>query len=241
MVADIRERQIACEPRLAAITQDTVIAALDGFQLSPKQGMAWLTRAIRGALWVSLTPPDSGAERQPNKKTQQELFGLADKASKLWLALHDRSQPADSALFDFAWRGWNSPPGAGEVGSPPDYDSFVETVARLDGLSVFLRRTAMMLEVQRPNWTLAEQREERIYQAQCLSVVFVKAFGKEPTVNKWETAKEPGPWWDFYQRVIDMAFSKNVLNQGAVLAEARRRDKAHRVSFGAGILPDELP
>jgi hypothetical protein len=72
-------------------------------------------------------------------------------------------------------------------------------------------------------------------------VIYHLAFEKEPTVNNWETAKSFGPWWDFYSRVIDLAFKKNVLNPKAVLKEARRRDKANRVRFGPGIIPDALP
>lgn len=228
------------EPRLARITEEALRVALDGFPLQPKQGMGWLTRAVRGALYVSLSPPGDEHDRQGNSATRDDLFALAEKVSRAWLALSDRDDTTDAALFDYAWHGWQSRPTGDQPGDPPDWRRFQEAVEHMDWLGVFLRRAGMMLEAQRPNWRLSEQREERVFRAQCLSVVFVRAFALEPTVNTWETAKTRGPWPDFYQRVVRLAFGENVTpNLETVLDEARRRDLDHRVSFAAEIIPDE--
>jgi hypothetical protein len=161
-------------------------------------------------------------------------------ASFVWLALSKRSGDADAALFDYAWHGSQSRSSGDHPGDPPDWRRFQEATDHLDWLAVFLRRAGMRLEVNGPNWRLADRREQRVFRAQCLSVVFARAFDLEPTVNTWETAKTRGPWPDFYQRVVRLAFGENVTpNLETVLDEARRRDLDHRVSFASGIIPDE--
>lgn len=231
------ERLIAADVRLFGVTPESVAAALNRFPLKSARDMTWLARAIRGALYVSLGDP---GETAANADIRDELFALANKAGDAWLALSQRSQSADNAIFDYTWHGWQDAPRNGDLAEPPEHIAFAEAVASLEGLSVFLRRAGMLLEVQRPNWRRADLREERIWRAQCLSVVFELAFpGHVATVVSHRLDGSAGNWPDFYQTVVGLAFGERATpDLKGVLKEARRRNKLNGVSFEAGILPD---
>jgi hypothetical protein len=232
------ERLIASEVRLSNVTSDGLERELQGFPLQSPRGFDWLARAIRGALYASLSDPHDRS-RPTNADSRDELFGLAEKVSATWLALAERSQAADDAIFDYAWHGWKNPP-PDQIAEPPDHAAFSGAVAQLDWLAVFLRRAGMLLEVQRPQWRRAEERSERILRAQYLSVVFEKAYpGKKATVSSSRLDGSLGAWADFYQAVVGLAFGeRGTPNLSEVLKEARRRTRENGVRLEAGILPD---
>lgn len=229
------------EPTIAKLTETAVADALQGFELTPKRHMSWIARAMQGALFTSIRPADESSARPSNAKVRKELLTLAGDCSKLWLRLCERSTEADGAIWHRAFRNWVAAkdeeltlPASGD---PPDSRKFSEAVSHLEWLSIYLRKTAD-LERQPPNWRRAEERELRIVRAHHLSPIYEKAYGAEPTVNTWPSAKSLGPWADFYQRTVSLAFGERATpNLEAVLDEARRRDKAYRVSFGPGVIP----
>jgi hypothetical protein len=238
MTSDL-QRRIDADARLFGVTPEAVAKALDGFPLKCGRGSDWLALAIRNALYVSLDNPHD-ASRAPNADTRDELFALADKVSGAWKALADRSQPADNAIFDYAWHGWRGAPTGEWFAEPPEHAAFQEAIGKMDGIATFLRRAGMLLEVQAPQWRQSEKREERIWRAQCLSVVFELAYpGHSATITSHRLDGSHGNWPDFYQKVVGLAFGeKGTPNLREVLKEARRRHKANGVRFAPGIIPD---
>lgn len=230
------------EPTVAALTEEAVAGALRGFELSPKRELSWIARAVQGAIFVSLRSHDESPDRRSNVQIRDELLRLAEDCSKLWLNLCQRSTEVDAAIWDRAFRDWVAATPRDlivpEIGEPANSKKFTAAVLELEWLSTYLRQVAQ-LERQSPNWRRAEEREQRILRAQCLSPIYEQAFGAQPTVNTWPTAKSLGPWADFYQRIVGLAFGeRGTPNLEAVLDEARRRDKASRVSFAPGVIPD---
>ncbi|MCH8616541.1 hypothetical protein LZ016_10570 [Sphingomonas sp. SM33] len=240
---DLFTQLLLTEPRIARLTQTAVATALAGFRLDPLRELKWVARAIQGALYTSLRSADESAERPSNADTRDELLKLSTQAAKLWAALVERSDAADSAIWDHAFGRWTGEGGVEvdgiSIGEPTEYGKFREAVSHVEALAGLLRRSADELKPQVPNWRRAEQREERIFRAQCLSPIYQSAFGQEPTVNTWPGTKSLGPWPDFYQRIVSMAFGEQATpDLEGVLDEARRRDKMFRVTFAAGVIPD---
>jgi len=238
---DLIAELILSEPTIAKLTEAAVAEALVNFELEPRREISWIARAIQGALYASLRPADERSDRPSNVQIRDELQKLADDCSKLWLRLSERSGEADQSVWHSAFRAWvdeGDELDTIEIGEPTEYKRFGETLLELDWLSAFLKRAANSLERQSPNWRRAVQREERIVRAHFLSPIYEQAFGATPTINTWPTAKSLGPWADFYQRVVALAFGERATpNLEEVLDEARRRDKADRVSFGDGVIP----
>lgn len=235
---DLHIQLMLSEPCIAKLTEPAVAAALEGFPLTPVTGMAWLARAIQGALYVSLHNASDGPERQSNAETKAELHRLATHASRLWLEIQERSAAGETALWDYAWDNWH---GEGSFDADPDNDDrrFHSALAQLDWLSQFMRRAAESLPDQpKGPWRQSERRQQRILRAHCLSPIYETAFATEATVNTWPGANG-GPWPDFYQRIVALAFDeRSVPDLEGVLDEARRRHKAAKVEFAAGIIPD---
>jgi len=230
------DEQIRTDAAFACLTPETVEQLLAETGLTPKQGWAWLARALQGALFAARTPPDLSPDRRENKDVRGELFAVAAPLVEASRLLNERSHEFDSAVWDAACHGFEP---QGLTDEPPDYRTFNDAVHHVEWLSVFLRRAGMMLEVQKPQWRGSARFAERVWRAQCLSVVYALAFDKEPTVNNWETAKHRGLWWDFYQAVVSLVYGEHSTpNLLQVLKAARRRDKLDRVQLGAGILPD---
>jgi hypothetical protein len=238
--ADLHIRLMLTEPTIAKLTEQAVTDVLDGFPLQPNQSMAWLARAIQGALYASLHNASDGPERQSNADTRKELEKLASRASELWLAIQQRSDAADSAAWDFAFRNWS---GDGPMDGDPQapWNRFNAALAQLEWLARFMRGAAEAQSSQAPKWRQTERREQRICRAQCLSPIYETAFGVEPTVNTW-LGNDGGPWRDFYQRIVAFAFGEQATpDWEGVLDEARRRDRAQRVTFAPGVIPDIHP
>jgi hypothetical protein len=242
---DLMTQLMLSNPPIARLTEETIASALLDFPLEASPGLNWLARAIQGALHFSIRwggDPD----RPSNVEIRDELHGFADNLSALWLSLSQRSNAADDALWDYAFRNWSHE--GDEVlnhliaETPPSYRRFGEAIAQLGWLAGYLRRASAAQEPQKPNWRRAEGREERIMRAQCLSIVYEFAFDAAPTLNRWPTSKSLGNWADFYQRIVALAFDEKATpNLEDVLREARRRQTADatRVVFAPGILPDK--
>ena len=236
-------RLMLTEPTIAKLTEEAVATALSPMSIRPRRDNAWLARAVQGALYTSLTPASDGPDRQSNADTRNELTKLATQASTFWLSLVERSGSADQALWDAAFRRWDGEGGRTidgvTIGEPALYAEFAKTVNRLESLTTFLRQAAEEIEAQGPNWRRAEQREHRIFRAQCLSPIYEEAYGLEPTVNSWPGKSSLEPWSEFYQRIVALTFGEKVTpDLEGVLDEARRRDKAHRVVFAPGVIPN---
>jgi len=230
------------EPTIAALTETAVAGALRGFELTAKREMSWIARAVQGAIFVSMRPADESPTRRSNAEIRNEILRLADECSKLWLNLCQRSTEVDAAIWDRAFRDWvaEAPDDlvVPDIGQPLNSKRFEDALFHVEWLSTYLRRAAH-LERQTPNWRRGEEREQRILRAQCLSPIFEQAFGAQPTVNTWPMARSLGPWADFYQRIVALAFGERATpNLEGVLDEARRRDKAFRVSFEPGVIPN---
>lgn len=238
---DLIAELMLTEPTVAKLTEQAIERALDGFELAAEREMAWIARAVQGAIYASMRSTGERADRPSNAQIRDELIKLSDESSKLWLRLWQRSDQADGAIWDRAFSAWLDEAGdAVEIGEPTDYQTFQEALRLLEWLSSYLKGTSARLEPQSPNWRRATQREERIVRAVFLSPIFEEAFGAEPTVNTWPTSKSLGAWADFYQRIVALAFGERATpNLEAVLDEARRRHKFDRVSFGPGIIPNE--
>jgi len=242
---DLVTQLMLSEPRIQRITDRSVAEALKGFPLEPKHGCKWLARAIQGALHFSMRWGGEPA-RPSNVEVRDEVSGYAESVLAAWLALSQRTDAADSALWDYAFRNWS---GEGDevlnhliVESPPSYRHFDEAMAHLEWLAGYLRRSSAAQEPQKPNWRRAEGREERIMRGQCLSIVYELAFDTAPTLSRWPTSKSLGNWADFYQRIVALVFDERATpNVEDVLREARRRQTAEstRVVFAPGILPDK--
>jgi hypothetical protein len=249
---DLIERLIETEPRLAAITAEAVAEALQGFSLPPHKSADWIARAIRGVLFASLNDPEDGPERQADKDTKQELLALAEQVAGAWQSVFQRSNGADSALVHSAfgngnWLTEEDVIDGVAISEPPEHKAFIEAVQQMDWLAGFLRRAGNAVDVPMGPWRNKIRREERICRAQYLSPVYEKAFSAAATINTWGIDEKPknlgakrlGHWADFYQRIVALAFSdKATPDLEGVLDEARRRQRAYRVKFAPGIIPD---
>ena len=239
--ADLFTQLLLGEPTLAALTESAVARALDGFDLTPRRKMSWIARAVQGAVYASMLPADESPDRRSNSEVRDEILKLSGECSRMRDRLWQRSQEADRAIWDRAVDTWTAAADpklqSVQIGPPADYKDFSEALRQLDWLSNYLRSVAAVLHAQPPNWRRAEEREQRVVRAQFLSPIYEEAFGREPTVNTWPMAKSLGPWADFYQRIVALAFGEQATpNLEAVLDEARRRHKTRRVTFGAGVI-----
>lgn len=191
---------------------------LAGFPLRSRQEIPWLLNAVRSALFAVSPPADQAHNRRENCEVRDELFDLSSKVQDAWLGLQTRSPEVDAAVFDLAYDA--SDPSEESIGQR----QFQAAVHQMEFLFVFLRRAGMKLEVQKQKWRTGESKEERIQVAQALAVVFEEAFDRRATLTRGPLAKSLGPWADFYERVVVLAFGGHArLNLEEVLREAHRR------------------
>lgn len=228
------ERFLHRDCMLPNMTAEAVADALDGFPLQCRYSMDWLATAARRALAISIRAAGDRPERQSNSDTKAELEKLAARAGKAWLAIQERSEAADGAAWDYAWRhspleGKTTIDGM-TIGQPSDYRRFSEALAHLDWLSSFLRDAANSMDLQAPRWREAEAREIRIERAQHLAPIYKAAFGLDELIR----------FTDFYQRMVALAFDEgDIPDLEALISEARRRHSQTPVTFGEGTgIPD---
>lgn len=245
MAEDLHIQLMLTEPRIAAITESKVGQALATLRISAKRSSAWITRAVQGALYTSLVPASMGHDRPSNSDLRDEIAKAAKIAAKLQDALAELSWGADQALYDYAFSHWldddQKPIVNALQGVPTLYRDYQEATRRLGSLRDFLQATANELDrkKQPAGWRRAQLREERIWRAQCLSPIYATAFDREPTVITFPGSEGLGPWAEFYQAMVSIAFGEHATpNIEEVLDEARRRDKVDRVVFSSRTIPD---
>lgn len=234
--------------RLDRISAEAVDRALEGFMLKPRCSTDRLAAAIREALRISVMMsrdvswrtsqdfnrkgPLGGPDRKSNAATKLEIADLAKRSANLVERLRGRSKAADDVLWKHAF--WNNP--GEEKEQPSDHVQFIALVEQLEWVAGFLGDAAEGLRKQSPRWVSAERHEQRVFHAHHLTTVFEWAFGKPATVASWQDRPE-GPWPDFFQRIMCLAFDESKTpNLEAVLDEARRRYK----DSGALFDPDKL-
>lgn len=238
---DLYNALMLSDPRIAKLTEAAVAAALAGFGLTPKRDMAWLARAIQGALICTLGNASDAPERQSNKKTKTELQKLASHAIKLRLSVQQRSGAADNELWEYARSRWDGEGGVNvlgvTIGEPSLYRAFQDALTQLDWLPDFLSQAANEVKRQSGPWQASERREKRIERAYYLSPIYEKAFSREAVVQVWPEGL--GYWPEFYQRIVALTFEEIDTNDlEGVLNEARRRHKSSPVKFEAEIIPE---
>lgn len=233
---DEMERFSARDSMLPDVTPEAVADALkiSGLPLQPHYSLDWLATAVRRALAITIRHISERPERQSNRETKRELEKLAVRAGKLWLAIQERSDAADSAVWLHSFKVWNGEGGA-EVangiimGTPADSKRFHLALAELDWLSSFLRDAAKSAGVQQPRWREAETRETHIERAEYLAPIYKTAFGLDELIR----------FKDFYQAMVSLAFDEgDIPDLEAVIGEARRRHSQVPATFAEGVIPD---
>ncbi|MDP9424013.1 MAG: hypothetical protein M3Q19_14490 [Pseudomonadota bacterium] len=226
------------EPTVARITEAVVGEALEGFELEPVAPTWWIARAVQGALYCTLKNVEEGPERQSNAETRDDLADLAKRAGDLWKDIAERSPAVDDALWWAAVRRWEGEE-SDFASANSEYSSLVSNLAYLDRLASFLTKAANDMEPQRGPWRNAERHRLRVERAHYLSPVFELAYDRKARVDDWPMSKSLGPWPDFYQRIVSVAFGERVTpNLREVVKEGSRRHKNDKVEFAPGIIPD---
>lgn len=218
---------------LPNVTAEAITDALQGFPLQCRHSMDWLATAVRRALASTIRAAGDRPERQSNSDTKAELKTLASRTAKAWLAVQQRSDSADGAAWDFAWR---HSPLEGEttidgmtIGQPSAYQRFSEALAQLNWLSTFLRDAAKSMDSQSPRWRQAERREIHIERAEYLAPIYKLAFGLDELIR----------FTDFYQRMVALAFDEgDISDLEALISEAKRRHSQAPASFAEGLIPE---
>jgi len=229
------ERFFARDDMLQHVTPEAVSEALtlSGLPLQPRYSIDWLATAVRRALAITIRHVSERPERQSNRETKRELEKLATRAGKLWLAIQERSDAADSAIWLHSFKLWSGEDGTDVgggivMGTPSDAKRFELALAELDWLSSFLRDSAKSAEVQQPRWREAETREARIERAEYLAPIFKTAYGFNELIR----------FKDFYQAMVTLAFDEgDIPDLEAVISEARRRHSQTPATFADGVIP----
>lgn len=232
---------------LPMITAEAMGKALKGFAppLVPEKDMAWLAMAVRRSLAISIPSFDEGPNRTSNKDIRDELERLAALAGSTWQELFECELDAERRLWRFALNRWDGEGGTetedGNVlGDPSEHRRFKAAIAELDWLASFMREAARATPSQRGPWKQSENRRLRVERAQYLAPVFEAAFGQRVTANNWPsgTHLKPSSFMDFYQRMVDLAFSEKASpDLSGVVKEACRLHARHPAQFAEGIIP----
>lgn len=223
-VQSLNDRLIRSDPRSALLTEGAVSDALKGFPLTPKPGMEWLARAIQGALYWSDSDPFTSGCNEPepwpesNTEAKENIQKLAQNAEDLFAGLLKHYWEFENIL---------GPNGR-----------FQDAIEELEWLAAGLSEAAAAWPKARPRGRETATRKQRIHRAACLSPVFEMAFDCIPAVNNWPES-DGGPWRDFYQRIVRLAFGEvKTPDWKGVLKVARWQDSRNRVTFPPGYLPD---
>lgn len=214
----IRERGLDAMPtsgreRFAHVTAQAVADALDGFRLPIVDGrdVEWLSRALRKTL--ALATPLSvalGDCAQPNSLTRTNLLAAAPKLERAAAALGDLTE------LDLA------PVAAAMKPGPLGVYPFRKMRAELGYLAECFRATALHLPVLQGPARAAAARELAIRRAFYLGPLFTMAYGAKATANDYPGA-DPGPWPDWFARIIFAATGDRIPDLRKVLKEARAR------------------
>ena len=171
--------------------------------------------------------PRGGSNRRSNATIKAELAELVKPATTLIGRLKTRSSETDQVLWMHAFFSKLDT----SVPVPSDYRRFLAAASELEWLAGFLEDASAGIPRQPARWLETEQYERRVIHAYCLSSVFERSFELKAAVISWKGSPE-GPWPDFFQRIMLLAFDEaKTPNIEKVLDEARRRHSANGVLF----------
>lgn len=230
MSSDVWVPFIRREPTLRKLTVEAVTLALDGFEMEPRQGVEWLARAMQGALLFilpgmrSLDPLAVSTDIEilvaPSAWESRDAYReLTDRAESFWLAITKHGELLRSTVL-----------------GPHEYGALERQLEEL--VSEFREWSTAEPTPPPPRWRDSRARAKRIERAKVLSPVYELAFEVVPAVNSWPESNG-GPWPDFYQRIVGLAFNEHKTpDLHGILKEARRIDRSQRVKFNPGIIPE---
>jgi hypothetical protein len=218
------------DPFIAAITPTLIENALKGFALELVTGwdMPRLASAIQDVANLGRVHPSDGPKRVGNADAKKKIQKLAKLASELQSGWRELPEEANRFVFWEAFHCFES------LSDLPDIEHFgFSSDDFTQELTTPLARIAEILDMaawragsqtQPKKWKSKEEQLLRIRFAMGLSRHFEAAFGKDATVNNWESATSIGPWADFYQRMREAIFAEQATpNLIYVLKEARKR------------------
>ena len=218
------------DPFIAAITPTLIENALKGFTLEFVTGwdMPRLASAIQNVANLGRAHHSDGPKRVGNADAKKKIQKLAVLASELQSGLRELPEEADHFVFWEAFHCFESLsdlPDSEPFGfSGNDFiQEFTTPLARIaEILDMAAWRASSQMQSQK--WRTKAEQTLRIRFAIGLSRHFEAAFGKDATVNNWESANSIGPWAEFYQRMRAAIFAEQPTpNLLYVLKEARKR------------------
>lgn len=204
--------------RFANLTTAALAEAIDGFPLPlcPGRDLDWLAHALRKT--VALATPIGiavGDKAQPNSVTQANLTRAAAKIERAAAAL---KQLSDLDLVPVVRAMELTPRGAPLFRLMP---------AEFEYVADAFRNVARSLHIAQGPTRVAAARELAVRRAFYVAPLFETAFGVKATVNDYPGAN-PGPWPDFFGRIIFAATGDRVADLRKVLKEARSRHIARQ-------------
>ncbi len=206
------------DDRFLHITSELIAGALDGFRLSLREGreLDWLTAALRRVL--ALPTPLSvaiGDHAQSNATTRARLLAAAPHLDKAAMTIGDLSDLDLGPVAD------------GMRGTPFGVFPFERMKAELEYISDIFRITARHLKVESGPRRAAAARELAVRRAYYAAPLFELAYGADATANDYPGA-DPGPWSDWFGRIIVAVTGDRVNDLRKVLKEARSRHIAQK-------------
>lgn len=209
-------------PWVAAISQDRIEKALEGFPLPLADGWDYgsLTRAIQ----ASAMPPVDDTP-QSDAAAKKELHGLAKKASTLRSGIENLGNTAELAAFFDLLRRMEEERGQTQLDYQNDYLSrMVEPLVLIEHV---LARAASQIGTkppQRPRWTERFATEKRVAFAIALTPIFEDAFATPARSNNWKAEYgEEHAWPSFFKRIHRELYPEVTrLNLSEVLQDAAR-------------------
>lgn len=227
--------------RLPAVTPEAVGDALLEFPLSSDRTLDWLAMAVRRSLAFTMRNASDGPQRASNSEIRRELEGMAETLGAAWAIVFDRSDAADSRLWNHAFRHWEGVNALAAADDPSfAYNRFRRALISAAWLADFMRDAARETEAQRGPWRRAEERAARIERGRCLAPVFESAFGQPVSSSNWpsDARHEKTPFMQFYQDMVRVAFSEQATpDLSGVLKEACRLHRESPVEFRENMIP----
>lgn len=201
--------------------------ALSGFRLEIDRGRTidWLAAGVRRILSIVSPRPDGMPDQlMSNAAKRDALKSLAARAKALSDDLADLDNDTVSNLSllldDSGWQ------------------IFWSTAQKLEFMADVMRLCGERLVEDQTKWRSAAKRELRVRQAHYLSPLYERAYGRDATFVDRDNAKDPGPWSDFFARMIMLAEGEKVPDLRGVLKEARRRHRENPIQYPETFIPN---
>lgn len=219
---DLGEELHLTDPWVAAISQERIEKALEGFGLPLADGWDYgsLTREIQ-----KIARPLVDDAPQSNSAAIKELNSIAAKAKALRLAIENLGDTAEMAAFFDLSRRMDEEQGQERLDYQDDYlRLMVEPLILIEHV---LARSASQLGLhppQRPRWTERLATEKRVGFAISLTPVFEQAFATPARSNNWKAEYgEEHAWPKFFRRIHRELYPEvERLNLSEVLQDAAR-------------------